>query len=531
MKSIALLPLAFLSVPAFADTLYVDLNGNCAAGNGNLATPFCNLTDAVAAAVSGDTIIVAAGVYPGGLNISEDITIKGSGGGVVELRGDPDPVTVRVLVNSTVVLEDLHITGARRHGVENFGTLTLRRCTVRDNTQNNLFSSVLPSAVGIENFFPTGPLTLQGCTIEANTEIPNAITPQAVGGLWSRGSQPLVIRDCEFRGNGGSISSTLISDSPTTIEGSAFDAQVSVGDGVQLLGAASLTSSTFAQTVNRVIVSPPSGQTSTVEGCTLTATLVRPSTGSPGPVRVGNTILSGTLGGPSAQGSFTSEGFNLITNNQASSGFGTNDIVGTASSPVPPVLAGLAENGGPTRTMALLLGSPAIGAANPTDFPRVDQRGRLRLAGSADIGAYQVSSPGVGFHTPSCPGTINGGGLIARTVAIGSTAAAAGNLTLAAVDVTPNQFGIFLASRRSGFRTIGNGNLCLTGVIGRFVAPGQIQNSGTAGRLTLPIDLTLIPQGSAFESVVPGETWVFQAWFRDTIAESGFAVATEVTFQ
>ena len=53
-----------------------------------------------------------------------------------------------------------------------------------------------------------------------------------------------------------------------------------------------------------------------------------------------------------------------------------------------PVLGPLADNGGPTLTMALLAGSPAIGAADSASAPPADQRGFPRPSGSADIGAY-----------------------------------------------------------------------------------------------------------------------------------------------
>jgi predicted outer membrane repeat protein len=54
-----------------------------------------------------------------------------------------------------------------------------------------------------------------------------------------------------------------------------------------------------------------------------------------------------------------------------------------------PKLGALANNGGPTRTMALLLGSPARNAG--AACPSADQRGIARPQGSAcDIGAYEA---------------------------------------------------------------------------------------------------------------------------------------------
>ncbi len=53
-------------------------------------------------------------------------------------------------------------------------------------------------------------------------------------------------------------------------------------------------------------------------------------------------------------------------------------------------LAALADNGGPTQTMALLPGSPLINAGNDASCETVDQRGVARPKGShCDIGAYE----------------------------------------------------------------------------------------------------------------------------------------------
>jgi len=62
----------------------------------------------------------------------------------------------------------------------------------------------------------------------------------------------------------------------------------------------------------------------------------------------------------------------------------------TSLNGVNPGLAPLGNYGGPTPTMALLPGSPAIDAADPADFPAIDQRGVPRPFGPApDIGAFE----------------------------------------------------------------------------------------------------------------------------------------------
>ena len=58
-----------------------------------------------------------------------------------------------------------------------------------------------------------------------------------------------------------------------------------------------------------------------------------------------------------------------------------------------PLLAPLANNGGPTQTRALLPGSPAVDKYTGADCPTLDQRAYKRPAGVAcDIGAFEQSS-------------------------------------------------------------------------------------------------------------------------------------------
>jgi hypothetical protein len=77
------------------------------------------------------------------------------------------------------------------------------------------------------------------------------------------------------------------------------------------------------------------------------------------------------------------------------------------------------------------------------------------------------------------------------------------------------------------------GNLCLSGSIGRVVG-GQILNSGFFGGFATDVDLTSLPQPAGAVAVMSGETWHFQAWFRDAIggqATSNFTDGWQITFQ
>jgi hypothetical protein len=98
--------------------------------------------------------------------------------------------------------------------------------------------------------------------------------------------------------------------------------------------------------------------------------------------------------GPDFYGSYTSLGYNLFGNSSGGSGYAGTDLLD-----VDPLLGPLQNNGGQTWTMALLTGSPAINAGDPSPInpPAWDQRGFgfLRIAnGRLDIGAFEVQSAG-----------------------------------------------------------------------------------------------------------------------------------------
>jgi CSLREA domain-containing protein len=112
-----------------------------------------------------------------------------------------------------------------------------------------------------------------------------------------------------------------------------------------------------------------------------------------GSVTLVNTIVAGNKadgGGPDVSGSFTSLGHNLIGNTTRSSGWISTDLTGTAASPLNPLLATqLGNYGGPTQTLPLLPGSPALGGGAPVNGITTDQRGVTRSATAPSIGAFE----------------------------------------------------------------------------------------------------------------------------------------------
>jgi hypothetical protein len=127
-------------------------------------------------------------------------------------------------------------------------------------------------------------------------------------------------------------------------------------------------------------------------------------------VALNHTIVAGNRRGPLSgffelndlAGAFSStysligvEAGGTITDNGGSQ-------IGTAAEPIDPLLAPLADNGGPTQTHALLEGSTALNAGDSALAPGVggtpatDQRGGSfsRVVGAAiDIGAFEAPAP------------------------------------------------------------------------------------------------------------------------------------------
>jgi hypothetical protein len=110
-----------------------------------------------------------------------------------------------------------------------------------------------------------------------------------------------------------------------------------------------------------------------------------------------NTIVANNVGDGNCagNGTLTSGGYNLSNDNTCSF-TGPGDL-----NDLDPKLGPLQNNGGPTETMALLPGSPAIDAGNPGgcrdgSFITADQRGAPRPdkedSGGCDIGAFEKQS-------------------------------------------------------------------------------------------------------------------------------------------
>lgn len=155
--------------------------------------------------------------------------------------------------------------------------------------------------------------------------------------------------------------------------------------------------------------------------------------------------------------------------------------------------------------------------------------------GSTLEGLFTVEVDSIGMSY--CSAAANSTGSVSSIQGSGSTLVSMNDMTLQASDLPAFAFSFFIVSDMQGFVAmpgVSLGNLCLSGSIGRYVGPGQIQNTGAAGQITLPIDLTAIPQPLGPVAVQPGETWNFQAWHRDLVngvAVSNFSRGYAINFQ
>ncbi len=152
-------------------------------------------------------------------------------------------------------------------------------------------------------------------------------------------------------------------------------------------------------------------------------------------------------------------------------------------------------------------------------------------------GFQLVQNGGTFLGTNYCSANPNSTGQSAQMRGFGSASVGANNVELACTDMPTNSFGFFLVSRTRGLVTNPGGsagNLCLGSPIGRFVGPGEVQNSGAAGEIRLTLDLARIPTPTGFVAVMPTESWAFSTWFRDTGATgptSNFSDGYEIVFQ
>ena len=287
-------------------------------------------------------------------------------------------------VGGTLTVSGSIFTGNVLSGIVNGGVLTVSGSTFTGNS----------GAGGILN---GGTLTVTDSTFTSNSSYNNG------GGISSYGT--VTVSDSTFSGNSTSgFGGGIANDGGTlTVSGSTFTGNSAnidgLGGGIYNGGTLTVSDSTFTSNSANAYSGSGGGlwnyRTAILTNCTFTNNSA---------IYNGYAGSSGSGGGiASVAGSLTLNN-TIVAGNQASVNpdfygayTGSHNLIGGN-----PLLGPLANNGGPTQTMALLPGSPAIDAGSnalavdPTTGQPLayDQRGPgfPRILGhSVDIGAYESS--------------------------------------------------------------------------------------------------------------------------------------------
>jgi hypothetical protein len=198
-----------------------------------------------------------------------------------------------------------------------------------------------------------------------------------------------------FGGDAGQGGEVTDNNTPGGAGGNGGDAQ---GGGVSTLNCQlSFRSSTVAFNTASPGHKGPGGAGGGPDGVDGTGSGGGVRTISP-PLALATAAVSSLFGGntadtnPDFEGTFATVDHTLVANGQGAGGI-SNGVNGNIVGVVNPLLGPLADNGGPTLTVALLPGSPALNRGADAGLA-TDQRGLPRVSGGqADIGAFEFQVP------------------------------------------------------------------------------------------------------------------------------------------
>jgi predicted outer membrane repeat protein len=413
-----------------------------------------SLRNAISSAAPGDTIDFSVTgmitLTSGEITIDKNLTISGPAASSLAISGN-NASRIFYISSGTIVISNVTIqNGSADWGaaiyIDNASVvLTLDSCVFSGNHSNGTYTDG-----GAIFALPTGDLTINNSvfsgnsagdeggaiwyddangklTISHSTFVDNTASTGDGGAIEYNppntvGTRLFSITDSTFSNNsaGGEGGAVYIccANNTITISGSTFSGNTAGADGGGLYNCCGASGGDLASTVS-ITNSTFSGNTATsyygggitAEGPVVLNYVTMNGNGAPagggiytdeaGFSTLSNTIVANSTPGGNCGGSpVTSLGHNLSSDNTCSFA-GTGDMNNTN-----PLLDMLADNGGPTRTHALLSGSPAIDGGDPLEFPPIDQRGMKRPVGLApDIGAYEFSL------TPTLTVTKQGNGM------------------------------------------------------------------------------------------------------------------------
>ncbi len=395
--------LMMLFPAAFAGTWYVngvsgDDGNNCKAK----ATACATIGHAISLAASGDTIQIAAATYQENLSIPFNLALNGVKAATTIIDGSNSANVFTVGAGISLRLSNLTIKNGVGYsgggGVYNAGTLTVNRSNFYVNT-----------ALSGGAIFNTGTAIISNTNFSGNS--PYFFGHSASCGAIDNRSTMTITASTLYNNsanNNFTSGGAICNGGTLTITGSTFNTNSSQGNNAGYGGAIY----TYAGTLT-VTNSTFSGNSATTSGGAIYSqggtVQISNSTFGTNPENIGgggalsnaggsiliqNSIVANSGNGGNCAGTITSDGYNLSTDNTCNFS-GPGDLNGTN-----PKLGALHSNGGPTQTMALAKGSPALDAGNPAgcrDFAgnllKTDQRGLPRPGGGettgCDMGAYE----------------------------------------------------------------------------------------------------------------------------------------------
>jgi hypothetical protein len=360
-------------------------------------------------------------------SISNDMTVNGPGESKFTIDGAGSFQIFLIQAGTTVTIDGLTATnGSSSSGgaIVSFGNLTLDGTTVSESTsagpgggidnegvatiRNSTITGNTAVTLG-GGIYDNGNLTVERSTISANNANLNATGTGA--GIDVEETRTLTMTDSSVTGNTTpGNGSGLRVEGTATVERSTFTGNTAGGfaGGIGVTNQAeegfggTLTLRNSTVTGNTASVN--AGGVGVFGNATVhSSTIVSNSAPSGANVDVGagatfrNTIVAYPAGlGSNCAGTVTSDGYNLEDDDAKSCNF----ALATDQAGVDPKLGTLADNGGPTQTLKLLTGSPAIDKGTAAGLTAdafghvTDQRGVIRPVGTdADVGAYELAPP------------------------------------------------------------------------------------------------------------------------------------------
>ncbi|MBT3323461.1 MAG: sortase [Anaerolineae bacterium] len=413
-----------------------------------------SLRQAIADAASGDTINFSISgtiiLTTGELIIDKNLTVDGSGQSIALSGGNTSSI-IRINtgnIGMTVSLISLTLQDSANTAVSNDGTLTITNCTFSNN--GGLSTVILGGAIHND-----GILRISGSTFSNNRA--NSSSSIAEGGaIYNQGTMNITDSTFSNNSVDGSVSprgGAILNHSvgTTTIANSTFSSnevdhyfisgpESLYGGAIHSMGALVVTNSTF--TGNHAHIEVQAGATdsdanayggaiysngsltisnSTFSGNSTTATASGQTISSGGAVygsTVNTTISNSTFadnsvsangstslafgGGISSSGTLENSIFANNTGGDCTGPFSADaynlDTDGSCNNATQKTVAEiglspLADNGGPTQTMAISNISAAYNAADNSVCQAKDQRGVARPQYSrCDVGAYELDS-------------------------------------------------------------------------------------------------------------------------------------------